>query len=92
MTATHREIQPKGYDILELANESEVFKEEDNDPCSPLGDAACDQLDPFGVMIRPDTPKFAVELLQHGMCSLRVLLSDDSGILSFYHARGFQRF
>lgn len=64
---SHREIQPKEYNALEIAKESEVFEEGDNDPCSPLGDAACDQLDPFGVMIRPDTPKYAVELLHHGM-------------------------
>lgn len=60
----HRALQAK-----EAANiaEDELQKCQDLEPLTPLGDVMCSQLDPFGVIIRPDMPKHALQMFHHSM-------------------------
>lgn len=67
--ASVREIQAKSSTFSDVSTGDELYKSR-VDAFSPIGDVACNQLDPFGVIIRPDTPKYAIEILQHGMYKL----------------------
>lgn len=57
-----RWIQAKA-DIAPTDDELQEYQ--DLEPWTPVGDVMCSQLDPFGVIIRPDMPKHALQMFQH---------------------------
>ena len=74
VTPVQRHAQPSKAPDKEIptTNDAVAVTEDDEeheqfDMWSPIGQAASDQIDPFGMIIRPGMSKYAIEMFHHCM-------------------------